>query len=450
MADTKLETVEPDPSSTGIANDTPINTNELTQESDPTADASAKIETNLPSTDDVDKAIAEVESRKLQKEAGKEVKVETNGHDTPETKGDKVEEKKEPSKRVQEGQKWNNRDRDGRTRADRKKNYKSDLTSQAESSDPVEIRKQARRKTQDDFTIHSFKRMRHFQPYSAVVEALKDSATLNVVGDDRIQRKIALPEALKDKPMNEIQQVFEDEAMKRSVYVKGFGEEQPSTQFDIEAFFADYGPTNSVRLRRALSKLFKGSVFVEFDSEETQKKFLSLEPRPKWKGQDLMIKSKKQYCDDKVEEIKAGKVKAKSDDLDWNTRRKEDQRNGNRGGRGGRGEKGFGSHRGGRGRGGRGGRGGNRRERDDDRGQNRDERNVPTVATTADPEKEASQTTAKAVDAPAEMDAVQATSNTASDIASGSVNKKRAREEEDHEATEGQAAKKVDTKADTS
>ncbi|KAL8653537.1 MAG: hypothetical protein Q9226_003810 [Calogaya cf. arnoldii] len=482
MADTKLETVEPDPSSTGIFDDTTVNTNELTQESNPTADASAKIESNLPSTDDVDKAIAEVESRKLQKEAVKEVKVETNGHETPETKGDKVEEKKEPSKRVQEGQKWNNRDRDGRTRADRKKNYKSDLTSQAESSDPVEIRKQARRKMtllmhmlqvefyfsdsnllQDKFlfqqvqgqdnlpvpisTIHSFKRMRHFQPYSAVVEALKDSATLNVVGDDRIQRKTALPEALKDKPMNEIQKVFEDEAMKRSVYVKGFGEEQPSTQFDIEAFFADYGPTNSVRLRRALSKLFKGSVFVEFDSEETQKKFLSMEPRPKWKGQDLMIKSKKQYCDDKVEEIKAGKVKAKSDDLDWNTRRKEDQRNGNRGGGGG---KGFGSHRGGRGRGGRGGRGGNRRERDDDRGQNRDERNVPTVATTADPEKEASQTTAKAVDAPAEMDAVQATPNTASDIASGSVNKKRAREEEDTEATEGQAAKKVDTKADTS
>ncbi|KAL8758263.1 MAG: hypothetical protein Q9199_001616 [Rusavskia elegans] len=467
MADIKLETAEPDPSSTGIANDTSVNTNEITHESNPTADASAKIETNMPSTDDVDKAIAEVESRKLQKEAVKEVKVETNGHGAPEKKDYKVEEeKKEPSKRVQEGQKWNNRDRDGKPRADHKKNYKSDLTSQAESSDPVEIRKQVEfyfsdsNLLQDKFlfqqvqghdnlpipisTIHSFKRMRHFQPYSAVVEALKDSATLNVVGDDLIQRKTALPDGLKDKPMDEIQKVFEDEAMKRSVYVKGFGEEQPSTQFDIEAFFADYGPTNSVRLRRTLSKLFKGSVFVEFDSEETQKKFLSLEPRPKWKGQDLMIKSKKQYCDDKVEEIKAGRVKARGDDRDWNTRRNEDQRNGHRRGGGG---KGFGSHRGGRGRG---GRGGNRRDRDDDRRPNRDERNVPKVAITADPEKEIGKTTAKAVDAASEVDAVQATPHTASEeMAPQSGSKKRGREE-DHEAEEGQTAKKLDTKADAS
>ena len=44
-----------------------------------------------------------------------------------------------PSKRVQEGQKWNDRNRE---RKDYKKNIKSDLTSQEESSDPVAIRKQ--------------------------------------------------------------------------------------------------------------------------------------------------------------------------------------------------------------------------------------------------------------------------------------------------------------------
>lgn len=147
MADAKLETVEPDPSSTGIANDTSINTNEMTGKSNPTADASAKIKTNMPSTEDVDKAIAEVESRKLQKETAKDVEVETNGHEAPVQKDDKVEgEKKEPSKRVQEGQKWNNRDRIGQSRASKKNNYISDLTSQAESSDPVEIRKQVRAK----------------------------------------------------------------------------------------------------------------------------------------------------------------------------------------------------------------------------------------------------------------------------------------------------------------
>ncbi|KAL8782942.1 MAG: hypothetical protein Q9213_004998 [Squamulea squamosa] len=475
MADLKTEIVEPDPSSTGIANDTPVNTNRAMQESDPTADATAKIETNMPSTSDVDKAIEEVESRRVQEETAKEVKVETNGHEAPEQKDIKVEEQmQEPSKRVQEGQKWNNRDRDYKPRPNLKSNYKSDLTSQAESSDPVEIRKQVEfyfsdsNLLQDKFlfkqvqghdnlpvpisTIHSFKRMRHFQPYSAVVEALKDSTTLDVVGDDQIQRKVPLPEAIKDKPMDEVKKVFEDEMMKRSVYVKGFGEEQPSTQFDIEAFFAEFGTTNSVRLRRSSNKLFKGSVFVEFDSEDTQKKFLSLDPRPKWKGQDLIIKSKKQYCDDKVDDIQAGRVKPhqpgekrshRVDDRDWKVRRDEDQRNGNRRGGGG---KGFGSHRGGRGRG---GKHGNRRDRDDDRRNDRDERNVPKVATTADPEKGDAKAIAKGEDVPSKTDAVQATPGTANEVASESASKKREREEE-HEPEESQATKKLDTKADAS
>lgn len=231
--------------------------------------------------------------------------------------------------------------------------------------------------------IHSFKRMRHFQPFSTVVEALKESATLQVVNEDQVQRKVALPEVLKDKSMKEVKHVFLDQAMKRSVYVKGFGEEKPSTQFDVEAFFAEYGTTNSVRLRRRMDKLFKGSVFVEFDSEETQQKFLALDPPPKWNGEDLMIKSKKQYCDDKVEDIKAGRIAPRDPpwhSRDWKTRREEDQRNGHQKGGG---EKGFGSHRDGRGRGrgrgrgGREGRGGNfrgGRERNEERKQDRDER----------------------------------------------------------------------------
>lgn len=50
-----------------------------------------------------------------------------------------------PSKRVREGQRWNERPRKYDNKHERtpfKKNYKSDLTSQEESSDPVAIRKQ--------------------------------------------------------------------------------------------------------------------------------------------------------------------------------------------------------------------------------------------------------------------------------------------------------------------
>ena len=156
--------------------------------------------------------------------------------------------------------------------------------------------------------------MRHFQPLSAIVDALKESATLNVVEDDTcVQRKEPLPEGLEGKPMIEIEKVYEDKSMARSVYAKGFGEEQPSTQFDIEAFFAQYGPTNSVRLRRTHDATFKGSVFVEFDSEDTQKAFLALDPKPKWKDNELQIKSKKQYCDDKVDDITAGRVRPNED-----------------------------------------------------------------------------------------------------------------------------------------
>ena len=230
--------------------------------------------------------------------------------------------------------------------------------------------------------------MRHFQPRSAIVAALKESKFLDVVNDDNdIQRKEPLPEGLVGKPMNEIQQVHEDASMARSIYAKGFGEEEASTQFDIEAFFANYGTTNSVRLRRQDDRTFKGSVFVEFDNEETAKNFLAIDPPPTYRGRKLELKSKKQYCDDKIEDIKAGRVRPRSpnsrdkragfkgrrrdndhrdlekyDDRDWRLRREEDAKEGfpdrrnadskddgedRRGGR----HKGFGSS--GRGRGGR-------------------------------------------------------------------------------------------------
>ena len=245
--------------------------------------------------------------------------------------------------------------------------------------------------------IHSFKRMRHFQPRSAVVTALKESKVLHLVNDDNdIQRKEPLPEGLVGKPMNEIQKVHEDSSMARSVYAKGFGQEEASTQFDIEALFANYGSTNSVRLRRHENRMFKGSVFVEFDNEETARNFLAVDPPPMYKGKKLQLKSKKQYCDDKVEDIKAGRVRPNSadgrdkrggfrggrrnnnhrdldkhDDRDWRLRREEDAKEGFPNRRNGASKddredrrdgkrSGFGSS--GRGRGGRGGRGRDRNE----------------------------------------------------------------------------------------
>lgn len=201
--------------------------------------------------------------------------------------------------------------------------------------------------------LHSFKRMRRFQPLEAIVSALKDSTFLELTNDDKcVRRRKPLPESLNDGPDPNAVKVFEDKAMPRSVYVKGFGEELPSTQFDIEAFFAPYGPTNAIRLRRTDTKLFKGSVFAEFEDEELAKKFLELDPKPKYKGNDLQIMSKKEYCDKKVDDIKSGKIKPNGgrifnprrddrsggrdfkrkrddeDDRDWRERRDQDRKNG--------------------------------------------------------------------------------------------------------------------------
>ncbi|QSS58527.1 RNA-binding La domain-containing protein [Histoplasma capsulatum] len=263
-----------------------------------------------------------------------------------------------------------------RPRVNYRDNIKSDVSTLKETSDPDEIRKQVEfyfsdsNLLMDKFLLskvggsenrpvelsllHSFKRMRRFQPFSAVVDALKDSKTLELTDDNTcVRRKVALPETVKDSLDPTVVKVFENKAMHRSIYAKGFGPEEPSTQFDIEAFFTPYGPTNAIRLRRTAEKIFKGSVFVEFDSEETQKAFLALEPKPKWKGTtELLIKSKKDYCDGKMKDIEAGRLRPNTGRgrgahrgrgrgaSSHHDRRGDDNKKNFRGSRGGRGQRG--------------------------------------------------------------------------------------------------------------
>lgn len=214
-------------------------------------------------------------------------------------------------------------------------------------------------------TIHSFKRMRIFQPYSAVVAALRDSEILEVTGDEdseEVKRKTPY------KPVPSAKA----KAEASTVYVKGFGDETPQTQFDLESFFANHGEVKGLKLRRTDKGLFKGSVFVTFVDEETAKKFLAIDPAPKWDGHDLKIMSKHDYCEEKSDLIRQGKLEPNTSAPkkfyegkaaggqgrngagdDWKKRRDNDQKNGFRDGGRGRGR-----GRGGRGRGDRGGRGG--------------------------------------------------------------------------------------------
>ncbi|KAM0452690.1 hypothetical protein ACHAPV_009309 [Trichoderma viride] len=286
-------------------------------------------------------------------------------------------------------------------------NRKFDATARQVTDEPEEIRKQVEfyfgdwNFPQDKFMwetcagsenkpmpiekIHSFKRMRIFQPYSAVVSALKESKVLEVSGEEGkevVKRKVPY------KPVP----TSKAKAEAATVYVKGFGDEQPDTQFELESFFTQFGEVNGLKLRRTNESLFKGSVFVTFADEETAKSFLALDPAPKWKEHDLKIMSKHDYCEEKSDLIKQGKLVPSAttqkkfyegrdfgkkntrsgDKDDWKQRRDQDQKSGFRGGRGGRGGRGRG--RGGRGRG---GRDGGRRDRD----SNRQEKPVDAAAT---------------------------------------------------------------------
>jgi hypothetical protein len=207
-----------------------------------------------------------------------------------------------------------------------------------------------------------FNRMKRFQPVEAIVSALKDSDMVELAEDDTaVRRKYPLPE--------DYFQAIPKDSDPRTIYAKGFGEETPSAQFDIEAFFTQYGATRAVRLRRDENKGFKGSVFVEFETDELAKNFLALDPKPQYNGKDLQIMSKTEYQDKKTEDLKAGRTvsnhdnrraghrgnhdrrgsygkhgRDREDDRDWKTRREEDQKRGfrddkRRGGRGGRGDR---------------------------------------------------------------------------------------------------------------
>ncbi|MCJ1288158.1 hypothetical protein MMC26_007513 [Xylographa opegraphella] len=445
MAELTTETIEPDPSATSIANDETVNSGDTIANSTVTKSVDIEATTKPASTSDEVKARPEgAVTEDTTESVEKGVSVKTDGHAISHSaekegilsKTTTTEDESRSTKVVEPTNELNPKEaesadatnisgergshssrgnRGGRNGNHPNKPYvnysdniKSDMTSQEESSDPVAIRKQVEFYFSDSnlhmdkflfskveghkncpvplSIIHSFKRMRHFQPYSAVVDALKESTVLTLVdGDTAVQRKVPLAEGLQDKDLREVKKVYEDKAMAQSVYVKGFGAEKPSTQFDIEAFFTPFGPINSVRLRRTEKKEFKGSVFVEFDSAETAKAFLNLESKPKFDGKDLMIKSKKQYCDEKVDDINKGKIRRSNEnsrqqksgggDKDWRERRAEDQKRGFKDDRKDKGHKGFGSGRG-RGRGSRGGF----RDRNDEKQRQRNDHGVPKVA----------------------------------------------------------------------
>lgn len=460
MSSLPVEATEPDPAATSIPNDEAVNKEQ--------GDSSAPTATEVVAED--------------KQENGEAEKKEENGA-AEEKKSDKPIERKDENGVL----------KTSGTILEGRNNSKYDASALPESDDPVKIRAQVEfyfgdsNLPTDNFlwgktdgssnlpvdldTILGFGRMKRFKSRDTVLAALKESKFLQVTGEDgleQVNRRVAYDPTFTKSSKIEA----------RSIYVKGFGDEEPSSQFDIEAFFAPYGPTNAVRLRRTQDKFFKGSVFVEFQDEETAKKFLELDPKPLWKGTHaLNIMSKKAYVDGKEQDIKDGKLdpqeartpyqrggrgrgrggrggnfrggdrerngnrdRGDRDPDDWKKRREEDRASGfkddRRNGR-------DGHHK----RGGRGGRGKGRDDRgprNNDRNRERDDRDKDSkaeVKTESPNDKKRAREEDGADDQPSKK------TDTKSEPATESPTneKKRAREGDD---SEGAPAKKIDSKTE--
>lgn len=224
--------------------------------------------------------------------------------------------------------------------------------------------------------LSTFKRMRRFQPYTAIVAALRESESLVVVddgeysrpGNEGVRRKdpIDVPGFDADNDDSHWEDLFNrfrkqsGNKLEASIYAKGFGDEEKAGQIAIEKFFRPYGAVVVRKRRDAETNKWKGSVFVEFESAEAQEQFLALDPKPKFNDNELSVMGKKEYNEMKCKEkgIEPGYHN------DTHRERNRDQNRDSRGrGRG----------RGGRGRGDRGGRGGGR-GRYNDRSDRRDSR----------------------------------------------------------------------------
>lgn len=229
--------------------------------------------------------------------------------------------------------------------------------------------------------IANFKRMRRFQPYSAVVNALRDSNDLIVVDDgeyngtgkEAVKRKepLSIPKDEKDDEKEPTTvdlfhrlRMASSNKLETSIYAKGFGEEDQAGQIALEQFFRPYGAV-MVRKRREDDGAWKGSVFVEFDSEDTRNQFLALDPKPKFNDNELTVMGKKEYS--------IMKCKEKGIEPNFDNPGDRSTFSGSRG-RGGRGGRGDGRGRG-RGRGNGRGRGGF--DRRDERRSGRDRSRSP-------------------------------------------------------------------------
>lgn len=143
----------------------------------------------------------------------------------------------------------------------------------------------------------TFKRMQQITTDPAVVaEAVANSEVVTLSSDKQsVKRTNPLPE--------------EDTSLPRKIYTKGWTGDDLTIE-KVTEIFAPHGNVLSVRLRRKKTGEFKGSVLIEFDTEETAKKVLELAPQPE--GQTLAYQTALAWTQEKREQSQAF-LKSKKD-----------------------------------------------------------------------------------------------------------------------------------------
>ncbi|KEP49995.1 fungal family LA-motif protein [Rhizoctonia solani 123E] len=141
-------------------------------------------------------------------------------------------------------------------------------------------------------TVASFRRMKPFEPKGTewLLSVLRTSDGLIEI--DETGTKVRRAKEL----------VQPKDQFERSVYAKGFPDETPDLQIRLEKFFGQFGKVNAVRMRRTEQKVFKNSVFVEFDDFSSVKSFLEADPKPSFEGTELLTMTKEAYCTMKIKE----------------------------------------------------------------------------------------------------------------------------------------------------
>lgn len=154
-------------------------------------------------------------------------------------------------------------------------------------------------------TIASFKRMKQLtDDISVVVAALKTSEKLAVSDDgEKVRRKDPLPDTL--------------DFTERSVYVKGFAESATldDLEEEVNKHLEEGEKLVCVRMRRFREgeKKFKGSVFLEFETEKAAQRFSSLTIKLSDDAEPLLIMMKAAYISKKKVEIEARKAAKKAE-----------------------------------------------------------------------------------------------------------------------------------------